>query len=95
MDFKHTFMFWSPIVKTGSDKAKYNQTRDVEEIKQVIKQTDNVDLVVVTNKQYLECINELRKVALTRTDAIKSPIMRFLQIEEKLKAHLQRESKIR
>jgi hypothetical protein len=87
-------MFWSPVVKTGSDKAKYNQTRDVEEIKHIIKQNNDVDLVVITNKQYLECINKLRKVALARTDAIKSPIMRFLQIEEKLKAHLQRESKI-
>lgn len=30
----------------------------------------------------------LRKAALEKTEEIKSPIMRFLQIEEKLKAHL-------
>ena len=41
----------------------------------------------------MNCILSLRKIALDRKDEMKSPIMRFLQIEEKLKSHISRLNK--
>jgi len=46
-----------------------------------------VELELVYNQKYLDYIDELRKVAKQTTQELSSPIMRFLQIEEKLKAH--------
>ena len=89
-NFECKFMFWSPIVKPGSAKAKYDQSKDVEEIKNSLKEDYNVDLQVIINSEYLKCIKKLRAVALQRTDEIKSPIMRFLQIEEKLVKHVKK-----
>jgi hypothetical protein len=50
-----------------------------------LKNQKGIDLKVVYNKSFLDCIEELRKIALDTTQEIKSPIMRFLQIEEKIK----------
>ena len=47
----------------------------------------NVELELVYNQKYQDCINELREVAKKTTQVMSSPIMRFLQIEEKLKIH--------
>jgi len=89
-NFECKFMFWSPIVKSSSAKAKYDQSKDVENIKNILKEDYNVDLQVIINSEYLKCIKKLRAVALQRTDEIKSPIMRFLQIEEKLVKHVKK-----
>ena len=90
-NFECKFMFWSPIVKKPrSAKAKNNQSKDVENIKNLLKEKYNVDLQVIINSEYLKCIKKLRTVALQRTDEIKSPIMRFLQIEEKLVKHVKK-----
>jgi TolB-like protein len=40
---------------------------------------------LIYNKEYLDRIEELSKVAKNTTQAMSSPIMRFMQIEEKLK----------
>lgn len=85
-EYKHHFMIWTPIIKIPkSNDVKHNQKRDIEEITQEIKKKFKIDLKIVYNQEYLDCINELRLVARKTTQAMTSPIMRFLQIEEKLK----------
>jgi len=92
-DWQKVFMLWSPIVKKTKEGSKHDQMRDVGEIKKIIKNRFNQDIQVIVNSDYLRCINELRKVAKSRTDEIKSPLMRFMQIEEKLKAYLEKSRK--
>jgi len=87
-NYKPIFMLWSPIIREPEKKnAIVNQLRDINEIKEKILKKHNVDIVLVYNEKYLDCINELRKVAKQTTHAMTSPIMRFLQIEEKLILH--------
>lgn len=89
-DWKKVFMLWSPIVKKTKEGSKHDQMRDVEDIKKTIKEKFDQDIQIVVNSEYLKCIDELRKVAKARTDEIKSPLMRFMQIEEKLRAYLEK-----
>ncbi len=85
-DYKIHVMLWSPIVKNQKATAKHNQMKDVEEISRRVKQQFNIDLDLVINKRFLDCLIELRKLAKDETKDVKSPIVRFLQVEEKLKA---------
>jgi BMFP domain-containing protein YqiC len=85
------FMLWSPIVKNQVG-AKYNQTDDVEKVKNEILERFQVKLDVVCNKDYMDCLNELRQYARTETKELKSPVLRLFQIEEKLKKHLKMKS---
>lgn len=89
-EFTKVYMLWSPIVKTSREGSLHNQQKDIEDVKRIISERHKVNLQVIINRDYMNCINELRKAALKRTDEIKSPIMRFLQIEEKLKAYITR-----
>ena len=83
-DYKQYFMFWTPIVR-DSPKAKYNQMDDVRIIISKVKENHNLDLEFIINDKFLECLNKLRLYAKDETKALKSPVMRFLQIEESLK----------
>ena len=60
----------------------------ISEIQKTIKEGFGIDLDIRINEEFMKCIEELRKVALTKPEEIKTPILRFLQIEEKLKAHI-------
>jgi hypothetical protein len=73
--------------------STYNQVADIEQIKKIVKEKYDVDLKIIINEEYMKCIKRLRETAMKRTDEIKTPIMRFLQIEEKLSAHLERKRK--
>ena len=85
-DYEQHYMLWVPIVKTPKNQnAKNNQTKDIEDIKQYLKVQKNIILEVVCNEVFLGAIGELRKIAKETTQEMKSPIMRFLQIEEKIK----------
>jgi hypothetical protein len=66
---------------------------DIEQIRKVIREKYDVELKIIINEDYMKCIKKLREAAMKRTDEIKTPIMRFLQIEEKLSAHLERKRK--
>ena len=92
-EFTKVYMLWSPIVKTGREGSKYNQLNDIKSIQKLIREQFNVDLHIIINEEYMKCINELRKIALKRTDEIRSPILRFMQIEEKLRLHISRMNK--
>lgn len=85
--YNATFMLWSPIIKSPIKKnAKINQLKDILEIQNKIQSKYNIKIELIYNEKYLECINELRVIAKNTKPEMKSPIMRFLQIEEKTKA---------
>lgn len=88
-DFKKEFMLWTPIARKSKEGFSTNPFRDLQEIKDYVKATHSIELKIVANEGYLNAIKELRKVAESRTDQMNSPIMRFLQIEEKLKKYFE------
>jgi len=87
--YKHHFMFWSPIVKDKSDKAKYNQLNDVRKVQQKIKQEKGVDIEVIVNGDFLAKLRELKEYASIETKDIKSAVIRLYQIEEKTKKYIE------
>ena len=86
--YRHQFMFWSPIVKDKSEKAKYNQLDDVREVQQQIKEKYNVEIEVVVNEDFLCKLGELKKYANEETKDIKSAVVRLYQIEERTKKYI-------
>jgi hypothetical protein len=91
-EYKKHFMLWSPIVKNPGIKAKHNQTNDVLEIQSQLRQEFSYDLELVINEHYQSAIDQLRAIAGKETKELKSPVLRMLQIEEKLKKHINRKS---
>ena len=85
-DFEQIYMLWTPLAKQTGKNAKNDPFRDLQEIKEQVKFKFNTDLTVIANNDYLEAIEKLRKIAANTSYAMASPIMRFLQIEETLKA---------
>ncbi|MDR0333339.1 MAG: hypothetical protein LBI15_07710 [Dysgonamonadaceae bacterium] len=86
--YKCHYMLWSPIIKIPKkEDTKDNQFRDLQEIKTFFQNEFNVEVELIYNQKYLDCINELREKAKATTQEMASPIMRFLQIEEKLLVH--------
>ena len=65
--------------------SKTNPFKDLRENKDKIRSGFGIDLIAITNEDYFKAISELRKVAAKTSYAMKSPIMPYMQIEEKLK----------
>ncbi|MDR1792888.1 MAG: hypothetical protein LBR36_05555 [Bacteroidales bacterium] len=85
-DYKHHFMLWTPIVRIPKKENVHNQLNDIEDVKKRIEaKKKGVSIELIYNEKFLQCIDELREKARATTQAMSSPIMRFLQIEEKLK----------
>ena len=89
--YKKTFMLWSPIVKNQKGKPEYNQLKAVMDVKQYLKDNHNIDLQLIINKTFLDCLDELRAFAGKKTEELKSPILRLMQIEYKLGNHTTKE----
>ena len=92
-DYSVIFMLWSPIVKSTKTGSKHNQMNDVKEIKDTIKEKFGVSIELIINEKYLDCLQELKKIAKDTTQAIPTTIMRFLQIDEKTKNHVSKLNK--
>ncbi|MBB6431390.1 hypothetical protein [Algisphaera agarilytica] len=88
-DYEHTFMLWSPIVKTSKNPV-YNQMVHIADINKKIHVDFGVELQLIVNQDFQDCMSELRRFAGTQTAAFTSPIMRMLQIEERLAKHLKK-----
>ncbi len=88
-DYQKHFMLWSPIVKNQKN-SKYNQLADIQKIQDILKDEYGVCIEAIVNTRYSECLAELRAYALKETKELKSPIMRLMQIEEKLTKHIKR-----
>ena len=80
-------MLRTPIARQSKTGSSTNPFRDLQDIKQDVKNIHSINLTIVANKDFLDAIEELRAVAAKRTDQMNSPIMRFLQIEEQLKKY--------
>ena len=87
-EYEKNFMLWSPIVKNQGVASKNNQTRDIAQIQDAIKAEFGVSIEAVVNENYLRRLNELRKYAGRESKELRSPILRLMQIEERLNKHL-------
>ena len=80
--YKTHYMLWSPVVKDSGGKELYNQFYHLGLLRDRIREELNEEIEFVINENYLAAIDELRVFAGKETKELKSPIMRFLQIEE-------------
>jgi hypothetical protein len=87
-EYKKRFMLWSPIVKNQGIGAKHNQMNDIKKIQEIIFSEFGYEIEAVTNHKYQECLGELRNYAARETKELRSPVLRMMQIEEKLAKHL-------
>jgi len=90
LGYKKRFMLWSPIVKDQRTGAKFNQTDDIAKIKAEMLKGFKVDIEVISNQDYKDCMQKLRDYARRETKELKSPVLRLFQIEEKLSEHLKK-----
>ena len=81
-DYAVTYMLWSPVVRRSDGNPANNQFEHMKKIAHEIKAKKGVDIVFVINDAYLKAVGELRVFARNETKELKSPVMRFLQIEE-------------
>lgn len=89
-NYKKVLMLWSPIVKNQKPGSKNNQSDDVQNIVERVKKSTGIIVQTIINNSYQDSLNELRKIAGKESKALDSPFMRYLQIEEYLKKHLNR-----
>ena len=81
--YKKIYMLWSPIVKK-------HQLDSVSKVKNHLKDKHEVDLDLIINDKFQECLNNLRDYTSGQTNELNIPILRLMQIEEKLKKHLKK-----
>ena len=93
-DYSKHFMLWSPIVRTAGERAKFNQMADIKEITTNIQTKYDVTLECIINEKFANCLAELRDFARKETKDLKSSVLRFMQVEEYLKKHVGKISKI-
>lgn len=86
--YKKIFMFWSPIVRNQKAGSCNNQLESIIKVKEHLKNKLGVDLELVVNDDFKKCLDELKKYSGEQTEELRTPILRFMQIEEKLSKHL-------
>lgn len=87
-EYTKIYMLWTPVVRIPkTDTTKHNQFKDIEKIIETVKLSKGIDIEAIYNEKFYLCIQELRRVAASTTQAMTSPIMRFIQIEEKLRKY--------
>ena len=84
-NFERIYMLWTPLAKDTGTMAKSNPFKDIREVKEKIKLELGIDLILFVNEDYMTAVSELRRFASKTSYAMKSPIMRYLQIEETVK----------
>lgn len=92
-DYKRHFMLWCPIVRRSKEDAVLNQARDIRQIGEGILEKYGVSIEFVVNEDFQRRIDELRQYARSKTEELKNPVLRLLQIEEALKKHLGKQAR--
>lgn len=87
-DYERHIMLWSPIIKGSKEASKYNQEKDIAQISENIKNKYGLDIEFIVNERFLGCLKELREFARSKTEELKNPVFRLLQIEEALVKHV-------
>ena len=77
-----SYMLWSPVVRKSNGNVKYDQFAHLRRVTDEIESRTAIHISLITNDAYIDAIEELRAYAGRETKELKSPIMRFLQIEE-------------
>ncbi|MDD3066281.1 MAG: hypothetical protein PHO48_00395 [Candidatus Gracilibacteria bacterium] len=90
-EYKRIFMLWTPVAKNSKKGSKHNQIEDLKMIQEKIRKSKNIEIDIIKNNEYYKCLQELRGVAAKTKNPMNSPIMRFLQIEERLKKNSKRD----
>lgn len=89
-DHEKHFMLWSPVVKNPSPASKNNQLNDVTQVREILEKEFGYSLELIINEEYQKCLDQIRAFARSETKELKSPVLRLMQIEEKLNAHLEK-----
>ena len=84
-NFENIFMFWSPIVKAPKNETRYNQLTSVKDAQTYLKEKSNIDLILVVNEDFQKCLEELKDYSWQQSQELKTPVLRLMQIEEKLR----------
>ncbi|MEX2381308.1 MAG: hypothetical protein WD490_02905 [Opitutales bacterium] len=87
-DYTVYYMLWSPVVKDSGGKDLYNQFQHLNYVREEVLAETDVTVQFVINEDYLMAIDDLRAFAKQESKELKSPLMRFLQIEEWAKKHV-------
>jgi hypothetical protein len=87
-DYQQHFMLWCPIIRHSKDGAILNQERDIRQIGENISTKYGVSIEFVVNEDFQRRIDELRQYVRGKTEELKNPVLRLLQIEEALQKHL-------
>ena len=74
--FVPTYMFWSPLVRSGA------QVIAVNEACEVVAEKRHVTISLITNADYYLKLSELRTIAAKTTASSPHTVFRLLQIEE-------------
>lgn len=88
-DYVVTYMLWSPVVRQSGGNPAYNQFLHLKKIANEVKTKKHVEIKFMINEEYFEAVHQLRTFARNETKELKSPVMRFLQIEEWSQKNLQ------
>jgi len=91
--YKKVFMLWSPIVKESKGKMEYNQMNHLMTMQKNIRKIKNVKIELMINQKFANALEELRKYASAKTEELKSPVLRVLQIQEYLERHIKNTNK--
>ena len=83
-DYNIKVMLWSPIVAISRESAKYNTFKELQELKKDIESQYGLELELIINSKYQQCLNELKDFALSHTAMFTSGLMRTFQIEKNL-----------
>lgn len=86
--YEQHFMFWSPVVRKAGPRAKHDPVSDVQQVREYCARNLEINLELVINEEYWKKLQELRAIARAKGPDSSFSIVRFLQIEEKLKKHL-------
>lgn len=90
-DFQHRFMLWSPVVRVPvADDTKYNQMRDIRDIRRNLLESHGVEVDMVINEVYLKYVDQMRELAALETAASAFPAFRVMQIIEQTREHVER-----
>lgn len=83
-------MFWSPIVRISSERAKYNTIGELTRVREKIESQYGLNLELVINDKYVDALSVLKNIAAQQTAKFNSSVMRVFQIEKNLERHIQR-----
>lgn len=90
-EYARHFLIWSPIAKRRLKNPQYDQVGHLTQVQENIKEATGEEIGLYVNERFQQAINELRKAAGGKTEELKCPIMRFMQVEHYLRKHLEKE----